>query len=369
MSETGDNRGEAGGTGWIRSLLSFESIGGWSAEQRRALTENARHIRSMFVERRSPRLALVGARDLGVFDVLGAAFADVPSADDAERKEYLGHGRWHDYEMGCEELSVLDVRRGHGDRLSLKALDEDVPDVVILVWPADDRGRQRTLDDYEKFVRAVRVTGEIATPTVAVFDNRGRDESAREMERDLRDRLGRTAVPEETLAFVALTEGESLAEELVWAAPAPARLSLARASRHPGPKRRAAEDLIQTSAGLAATFAAAPLPVADIVPITGVQVAMIASLAHLGGRDFSLTSVGEFVFAAGLNVGAGYAARAVARTLMGLVPAAGAVISTGMATTATAGLGRAAAAYFFDREASVPEVAGEQAARTGGRVE
>jgi len=59
----------------------------------------------------------------------------------------------------------------------------------------------------------------------------------------------------------------------------------------------------------------------------------------------------EFLFALGINVGAGFALREAARALAKfVVPGGGLVISAGIAFAATWGIGEAAIAYFIDNK-------------------
>jgi uncharacterized protein (DUF697 family) len=170
----------------------------------------------------------------------------------------------------------------------------------------------------------------------------------RDAERIVRERLGDSSIPNRSTSIVRFNQPWELVDEIVEAVPMEARLKMARLVGSSETKKRMAKDIIRSSAGLAAAIATLPLPVADIIPITSIQLSMVASVAYLSGKPFALRTVGEFLGAAGVNVGAGFALREAARILVQFIPFAGAAISSGIATAATFGIGNAAVSYFIE---------------------
>ena len=74
----------------------------------------------------------------------------------------------------------------------------------------------------------------------------------------------------------------------------------------------------------------------------------MASIGYVGGRPLSMKTATEFLAAMGVNVGAGFALRQIARSLLKLVPGAGSLASGAVAFAGTMGIGEAAASYFID---------------------
>lgn len=109
-----------------------------------------------------------------------------------------------------------------------------------------------------------------------------------------------------------------------------------------------ARDLTQVTAGLTSIVAALPIPVADLLPITSLQLSLVAIIAWLGGCSLDGKAASEFLGAMGANVGAAFVFREGARALVKFVfPGAGSAISSGVAFAGTMAIGAAARAYFL----------------------
>jgi len=107
-------------------------------------------------------------------------------------------------------------------------------------------------------------------------------------------------------------------------------------------------NLTHSCAVVCGGIAAIPLPVADIAPITSLQVALISGIAYTAGRILNFKVAGEFLAALGVNIGAGFVFRELARGLLKwLFPGGGSVISTSVAYAGTYGIGKAAIAHFI----------------------
>jgi uncharacterized protein len=141
---------------------------------------------------------------------------------------------------------------------------------------------------------------------------------------------------------------EDLIGKLVDELPKEARVELVRVSKIKNLQRTLAKTITSLMAGLCATVAFTPIPVADIVPITTMQVGLVASISYVAGRTVTLKSAGEFLTAVGANVGIGFAVRELARAAVKLVPGAGDLVSSAIAYGTTMAIGKAASAYFID---------------------
>jgi uncharacterized protein (DUF697 family) len=126
------------------------------------------------------------------------------------------------------------------------------------------------------------------------------------------------------------------------------RAELARATRARAVQEELATTLTKATAAVCASIAAAPIPVADVVPLTTMQAGLVAGIAWIGGRSVDKRGTSEFLASLGANVGAAFVLREAFRALMKLVaPGGGPVISATIAFTGTMAIGAAARAYFI----------------------
>lgn len=347
----------------IERVLSFRYLSGLSDDKREELQEDLDFIRRTLIDQRPARIGVVGSRETDLPNLLHA-ITDGHVDGDLDVKSYLGRNRWYDYQVGQTALELLDLRTGDDEPVSLKAFERQSPDVLLFAWSyaaseaAGEEGRDPAIVDLEDTVYEVQsLTGE-APPVVAVIDrdHLPDDVTPRQARRLMRRRLRESDVPDTRFRIVESDRIRQIDAELVEMAPMEARLQLAQVVETPESKERLARLIIRSTAGVAATIATIPTPVADIIPITSAQILMIATIAHLGGHQFRLETVGEFMAAAGINVGAGYALREVARAIVQFVPFAGSVVSSGIATAATFALGNAAVRYFIQGDEEEFEV-------------
>ena len=94
--------------------------------------------------------------------------------------------------------------------------------------------------------------------------------------------------------------------------------------------------------------AALPIPVADLFPITAMQMALVGGIAWLSGRPLDKRAAAEFLGAMGANVGAAFVLREGFRALMKVVtPGFGSMVSGAIAFAGTMAIGAAARQYFL----------------------
>lgn len=346
--------------GYAERFLRNRYLGGLSEQKRAQLRSNLDVVRRTLLDQRAPRIAIAGGGGRDLEDLLATLSGDaVP--DELDIKEYLGRERWYDYELRGVELELLDIRRVDDEEPSLEALEYQLPDIVLVDWafqelPDDDASGasegDATIRDLERIVDRIEGPGRDPAHVIALVDETELPEGVtpHRAVRILRSKLRDGDIRGSTTRVIPRRDIREFDIELVEMAPLEARMQLARAVQTAGSKQRLARSIIRASAGLSAAIATVPLPFADIVPITSVQIAMIAAIGHLSGRTMSLKTVGEFTAAIGANVGAGYAVREIARAIVQFVPFAGSVISSGIAAGATYALGNAAARYFIDEE-------------------
>ena len=131
-----------------------------------------------------------------------------------------------------------------------------------------------------------------------------------------------------------------------------AQMGLRMALRLDALVKRMAKHLNGIFAGISATVALTPIPVSDIYILIIIQSCLVALIASLSGREMSLDTAKEFVLGLGGVVGAGYVFRLAAQQATKFVnvvwPGAGSLISSGVASSGTAAIGRTAIAYYIE---------------------
>lgn len=364
-------------------------------ELRRRIAE----LRELLVEKRAPRLILVGRRGAGKSTLLNAVF-DEPLANIGHTGRGTLEPAWYSYVSDRGAMDVLDTR-GLGEAAGEKnARDVTVsaivgacraqpPDAVLFLVKAKEieSRSDEDVNDLATVCKAIRkahgsalaIIGvanqcdELSPPTVRLERPDASEryhqkiESVRIVEQKLAERIRSHAelAPQltTTLGVVSYAEWDrngQLVEDLRFRItdlvryvfqelPAQAQLELARLSRVKKLQRELATRIMHATAGVCAAVAAVPIPIADIGPMTAAQVGMITAIAYIGGRELTPKAAGEFLLALGVNVGAGFVFREIARGLIRFAfPGGGSVVSAGIAYAATLGLGAAAIAYFIE---------------------
>ncbi len=115
---------------------------------------------------------------------------------------------------------------------------------------------------------------------------------------------------------------------------------------------RFAKQLTRTFSMMAAGIAFSALPIADVYLLLMLQAILVSLIASLSGKDVSLETAKEFILSMGGVVGAGFTFRLIAQQgakLANLLyPAAGSVLSAGIASAGTTLIGKTAIAYYIE---------------------
>lgn len=349
------------------------------------LTADLRAIRALVLDGRAPRVAAIGRRGSGKSSIanalLGARVLEVGAVDDTTREP-----QWLDLVRNGRKVRWIDtpgLRAGGNAARSERIatlLAKDPPDVLLFCVRATqvDAGIDDDLDDLKSILTTIEGRGGQRPPVVAVITrvdelsppiprqppfNAEKRENIDKAVDVLRKHLERRAVT--TAAIVPIgafarffSDGsiaidwrynvDALASAVFDALPQLAQAEAAmafEASR--ALRRRVARRIVTGATSIAFFVGAAPLP-HDLVVLTPLQGVMVLGVSFLAEPASRARMVAEWTAGMGLNVGAGVALRAAARSLVKLVPGFGGAISGAVAAGGTWALGLAAIKYFID---------------------
>jgi uncharacterized protein (DUF697 family) len=316
--------------------------GGHPDGSRPELRDDIEELRRLVFARRAPRLCIVGQTDVPLSDGLNALGV---STGWEELRERLGHGRWYEHTTDLGTIEVADLRAD--DVPALQALEYVEPDAVVAMIGAD---AGEVDDQVVALADAMELSESLwhryPAGAVAIVPTA----SARptfQTSSSIRDALQAHGLPRDWVDTVDTTRESALPRALVRDIPAEARFALARISQDTGARRDVAFELIRHASAINAAIAAVPVPLASILPITSVQIAMVGGIAALAGRQPTVGTVAEFAAAVGINVGIGVAFRELARALIQWIPVAGPAVSASIAAGATLTVGRAAVRHYL----------------------
>lgn len=361
------------------------------------------HLRTLLVEKRAPRFALVGRRGSGKSSLINAIFGE-QVAEVGHATSMTGEATWRTYEGRLGLIDLLDTRglqegstpeeadaAGSPEESVAAALRATAPDVVLFVIKATeaDAAIDGDLDGLAKIGAAVEHAHGFAPPLFAVIthcdelepkDVRLHEPESEDAE-DIEEKLERVRKIEAHVEGKLRERGElrdavvgaygvsayqswrrdgsvrsdrrwrigSLVDKLETELPLESKVEFARLSQIGHVQHKIAGMITQAVAVVCGGIAATPLPVADIVPLTSLQVSMVSAIGYVSGERLSLGAAKRFLAALGANVGSALAVREAARALLKLIPVAGSFVSAGVAYGSTIGIGKTAAAFYIDK--------------------
>ncbi|MEA2746703.1 MAG: hypothetical protein QOI41_846 [Myxococcales bacterium] len=365
-------------------------------------------LRTILLEQRAPAFALVGRRGAGKSSLVNALFG-AKVAEVGHVKAQTGRGKWFEHKTERGSLSILDTRGvQEGSTPAEKDASKDavasivvelkkkVPDVILFLVKATeaDSAIDADLDALERVYAEIEREHRFRPPLVAIATHCDVLEPkatrlhrpgtpgmpSEESQDDVQEKLARVSEVEHHLE-TKIKERAKLSPHLVWTRgistyisfakddsvraderwridelvgtlfkhlPDAGRGTLVRIARVRGLQEELASNLTRATAAICAGVAALPIPVADVIPITTLQVTLIAGIAWLSGRPLDRKAAAEFLGAMGANVGLGFAFREGARALIKFVfPGAGSMVSGAVAFAGTLAIGAAARNYFL----------------------
>ena len=372
-------------------LQLFERLEGFVGKLPGALQKPILHevtpLKDLFLRQRAPRLVLTGDPAAGSAGLFNAIFSApvAPFAPDAAADATPPTAGWQDFSHGGKGvLRLLDARMPGPGQTESAAVATEPPDFFLFLQPftpgaappedarraADLDALERLLDTTEKahqlrpcVLGVVVHSGETTVPAAELETARRQLQAALA----LRPRIARHLAPAAAVStFMRFRldgtfDPESdrrqgiagLVHTLVAELPNEARLEMARLSGARDAQARIAQTLVKSITAISGALGAQPIPLADLPFLLTFQLAMVAGIIYISGRDMSLKLATEFLGTMGLNVGLGLAFREGARATVRaaaklLLPGVGNVISGLVAAGGTYAIGRAATAYFIE---------------------
>lgn len=387
----------------VEEMLRFLPLSGETVSD---LRSKIGLLRTILLEQRPPAFALVGRRGAGKSSMVNALFG-AKVAEVGHVKAQTGRGKWFDHTSEAGSISILDTRGiQEGSKPEEKDAAKDAiasivvelkkkaPDVIVFLVKAteadsaidaDLEALERVYAEIERYHRfrpplvAIATHCDVLEPKSAHLHAPEGDDTD-----DVAEKMARVSEVEHHIESK-IKDRSKLAPHLVWTRgvstymsfkddgnggtkvraderwrvdelvgalfkhmPDAGRGTLVRIARVRGLQEELANSLTGAVAVICAGIAALPIPVGDVIPITSMQVTLVAGIAWLSGRPLDRKAATEFLGAMGANVGLGFAFREGARALIKFVfPGAGSMVSGAVAFAGTMAIGAAARSYFL----------------------
>lgn len=271
-------------------------------------------IKRIYLERRDPRICILGASKLTaeeLFAGLGAGYLTAKSADRS----------WTQFQnQNHATVYIFDARNYDPKSDSGFPNLDPAPDIVMVFA---DNGASFDIG----LANPLR-----HLPSVPVFN------------------LSVKSLPQKATSGVSsFSFSDNAWQELLCASlPLEAQLEFARLLSAKRAQAYIASTLLKSFGAVSGAIGMQPIPLADMPLLFSIQAAMVALIVHTSGRPANIRLASEFLTALGMSAGAGFLFRETTRALLRFIPLWGNAVSGIIAGTGTYAIGRAAIAYFID---------------------
>jgi uncharacterized protein (DUF697 family) len=303
-------------------------------------------LKTLFLKQRPPRLLLLGDRTASRSEIINSLF-NAPVAHPAE--DITQTGSWDHFSLGGRgTLHVLDARRPQLEGVLQRSLAATAPDLIIYVRRSSslDETFAADLDHAASLIQSLASPHGQAPRLIGLQTGPDAGEDHRlELHGAL---FTKPNVAELIVSVILAADRTRLVEQIAIELPGESQLEMARLSQNRDLQRQIAGVLVKSVTAICGAIGAQPIPLADFPILTSLQATMVASIAHISGREFNARLAGEFLTAVGANIGVALILREGARAGAKFLPGWGHAISGGVAAAGTYSVGRAAAAYFID---------------------
>ncbi|MEV5116381.1 GTPase [Peribacillus frigoritolerans] len=354
-------------------------------------------LKTMTVDAREPRIALVGRRGSGKSSLINAMFGQERQYVSSV-KSGTGKGKWLWYPSDAEPKIRLLDSRGLGESEApteefeedtpldelIKAVTEEQPDVFLFLIKAKeaDSRIEEDLQELNKLRKIVKENHHYDVPVICVvtqvdeldpphykqvpFDaNPKKKKNIDEAIALMSKRFKESEIPLlniiPTCSYIDFDESGNIEYDMRWnidllsdylieALPSEAKLKTAKAMQSQFVKKKFARTIVGTFTAIAGLIGAEPIPFADFPILTGIQGLMIVVIGFIADKEINMKTASEFIAALGINVGIGLLVREGVRAAVRFIPGVGLVVSGAVAGAVTYGIGQAAIAYFLENK-------------------
>ncbi|MCD1162863.1 GTPase family protein [Peribacillus frigoritolerans] len=354
-------------------------------------------LKTMTVDAREPRIALVGRRGSGKSSLINAMFGQERQYVSSV-KSGTGKGKWLWYPSDAEPKIRLLDSRGLGESEApteefeedtpldelIKAVTEEQPDVFLFLIKAKeaDSRIEEDLQELNKLRKIVKENHHYDVPVICVvtqvdeldpphykqvpFDahpkkKKNIDEAIALMSKRFKDSEIPLLNIIPTCSYIDFDESGNIEYDMRWnidllsdylieALPSEAKLKTAKAMQSQFVKKKFARTIVGTFTAISGLIGAEPIPFADFPILTGIQGLMIVVIGFIADKEINTKTASEFIAALGINVGIGLLVREGVRAAVRFIPGAGLVVSGAVAGAVTYGIGQAAIGYFLENK-------------------